>query len=336
MANSIVTQGALPISPRSGVVRTEGHYFDAFEGTVTALVNAGFIASAQLEPQARRAHGYTAFLPSGEPCPPGKKAWHIPGYRAIRQREDGTIRLEITVSKEVQAERRAAKRAQEYEAEQAQINDDIEQRGHLFRGWELAQFVGSRGESWEGTKTQLQAAGLGVGMQYPGEPGAKKQALFRCPLGFEFRVSLPLDRAKAAAGIYLALSDFAPGETQEQRREVRQAMKKSSKSNAEFRAERADFAELALKLIWREVFCKADGAIRFDLPEEGTIYASLGEAFQAVRDAIKQAPIVSDAQLEAALRAKVGAAAARNDSVLQAVLREAMKPSTPAPMLDAG
>ena len=336
MANSIVTQTNLLISTPRGIARTEGHYFDAFDGTVAALVDAGLITPADLEPQERRTPGYTAFLPGGEPCPPGKGAWRTPGYRAIRQCEDGTIRLEITVSKEVQAERRAAKRAQEYEAEQARINDDIEQRGHLFRGWKLQQFVGSRGEIWEGTKTQLQAAGLGVGMQYPGEPGAKKRAVFRCPLGFEFLVSLPLDTAKAAAGIYLASSDFSPGETQEQRREIREAVNNAGKSSAIFRAERADFAELALTLIWREVFCKADGAIRFDLPEDGAIYASLGEAFQTVRDAIKQAPIISDAQLEAALRVKVGAAAARNDSVLQAVLREAMKPVIQAPLSDAG
>lgn len=336
MAYSIVPQSNPSTALLDGVFQSEGHYFDAFEGSIGALVDAGLITPVELEPQERRAPGYTAFLPGGKSCPPGKKAWRTPGYRAIRQREDGTIRLEITVSKEVQAERRAAKRAQEYEAEQARINDDIEQRGHLFRGWKLQQFVDSRGESWEGTKTQLQAVGLGVGMQYPGEPGAKKKAVFRCPLGFEFRVSLPLDRAKAAAGIYLALSDFAPGETQEQRREVRQAVHNAGKSSAVFRAERADFAELALKLIWREVFCKADGAIRFDLPEDGAIYASLGEAFQAVRDAIKHAPIITDAQLEAALRAKVGVAAARNDSVLQAVLREAMKPSIPAPLSDAG
>ncbi|MGQ0727306.1 hypothetical protein [Acidovorax sp.] len=336
MAISIVTQSHSSKPTHEGLAWSKWLYFDAVDGTVAALVGARLITPAELEPQERRAPGYTAFLPGGKPCPPGKKAWRTPGYRAIRQREDGTIRLEITVSKEAQAERRAAKRAQEYEVEQARINDEIEQRGHLFRGWKLAQFFGSRGESWEGTKTQLQAAGLGVGMQYPGEPGAKKQAIFRCPLGFEFRVSLPLDRAKAAAGIYLALSDFAPGETQEQRREVRQAMNKSSKTNAEFREERAAFAELALKIIWREVFCKANGATRFDLPEDGAIYASLGEAFQAVRDAIKHAPIISDAQLEAALKAKVGVAAARNDSVLQAVFREAMKPSTPAPLSDAG
>ena len=176
MAYSIVPQSNPSTALLDGVFRSEGHYFDAFEGSIGALVNAGLITPAELEPQERRAPGYTAFLPGGQSCPPGKKAWRTPGYRAIRQRECGTIRVEITVSKEVQAERRAAKRAQEYEAEQARINDEIEQRGHLFRGWELAQFVGSRGESWEGTKTQLQAAGLGVGMQYPGEPGAKKQA----------------------------------------------------------------------------------------------------------------------------------------------------------------
>jgi hypothetical protein len=336
MASSIVTD-ALAADSRPGVIQQfVGHYFDAFQGDQSALIHAGLISAGELEPQSNRAPGYTAFLPGGGPCPVGKKAWRTPGYRAIRQLDDGKIRLEITVSKELQAERRATKRAQEYEAEQTRINDDIEQRGHLFRGWALDQSVGRRGERWEGTKKQLQAAGLGVGMQYPVEPGAKKKAVFRCPLGFEFHVSLPLDRAKAAAGIYLALSDFAPGETQEQRREVRQAVSNSKKSSADFRAERADFAELALKLIWREVFCKADGAIRFDLPEGGAIYASLGEAFQAVRDAIKQAPIISDAQLEAALTAKVGAAAARNDSVLQAVLRKAMKQSASASLSDAG
>ena len=177
MAYSIVPQSNPSTALLDGVFQSEGHYFDAFEGSIGALVDAGLITPVELEPQERRAPGYTAFLPGGKSCPPGKKAWRTPGYRAIRQREDGTIRLEITVSKEVQAERRAAKRAQEYEAEQARINDDIEQRGHLFRGWKLQQFVGSRGESWEGTKTQLQAVGLGVGIQYPGEPGAKKKTV---------------------------------------------------------------------------------------------------------------------------------------------------------------
>ena len=133
-------------------MRTEGHYFDAFEGTIAALVEAGFIAPVELEPQERRAPGYTSFLPSGEPCPPGKKAWRTPGFRAIRQLEGGTARLEITVSKDIQAARRAAKRAHEHEKEQERINDVLARVGNEIRGKALRMDCDSWGESWVGTK----------------------------------------------------------------------------------------------------------------------------------------------------------------------------------------
>lgn len=336
MASSIVAESTSVKPYPESIARLEGSYFDAFEGTVVALVDAGLIAAHDLIPQAGRAPGCTAFLPSGEPCPPRKGVWRSPGYRTIRQREDGTIRLEITVSKQVQAARRAKLREQQHEAEQVRINRDIEERGHLFAGWQLKQNVGSRGETWEGTKAQLQAAGLGADVQYPGEPGAKQSIVCRCPLGAEFRIHLPSwDRAKAAAGIYQAVSDFAQGETAEDRRQLRRAFGEPAKSSAAFRAECADFAELVIGFVWREVFCRTDGALRFDLPEGGATYASLGEAFQAVRDAVKHAPIVSDAKLQAALKAKVAAASARNDSALQALLREAMKPPLAEPSSDA-
>ncbi|MBY0236455.1 MAG: hypothetical protein K2W93_15860, partial [Burkholderiaceae bacterium] len=67
-----------------------------------------------------------------------------------------------------------------------------------------------RGEEWEGTKAQLQTAGLGVGEKFPGEPGAPDELTARCSLGFEFRIYLPSwNRAKAAAGIYIAQSSYS-------------------------------------------------------------------------------------------------------------------------------
>ena len=38
MAYSIVSQGNPPAALLDGVFRSEGHYFDAFEGTIGALV----------------------------------------------------------------------------------------------------------------------------------------------------------------------------------------------------------------------------------------------------------------------------------------------------------
>lgn len=319
MATSIFPQNNPSTALLNGVLRSEGHYFDAFEGTTDALVKAGLVAPAELEPQERRAPGYTAFLPGGEPCPPGKGVWRTPGYRAIRLLEGGTIRLEITVSKEIQAERRAAKRAHEYEAEQARINEVLAQVGNDLRGMELRMECGSWGESWTGTKAQLQAAGLGVGMFFPGEPGAKKKVVCKCPLGFEFEITQHIDKFKAAAGLFAAYSKYEPQETKEKRLEVRIASSRANESAEEFRAAQSGTVEGLINMIFCALHSPALRAWRFNLPGDADATAKLSEAFQAIRDVLKEGEIVQNPKLQACLQL----AAARNDVALQSLLSSA-------------
>lgn len=331
MAYSIVSQSNPPAALLDGVFQTEGHYFDAFEGTIDALVNAGLIAPAELEPQERRAPGYTAFLPGGEPCPPGKGAWRTPGYRAIRLLEDGTIRLEITVSKEVQAKRRAVKRALEYDAEQARINEALAKIGNELRGKALRMECGSRGESWTGTKAQLQAAGLGVGMLFPGEPGAKKRILCKCPMGFEFSVRQHSDKVKAAAGLFDAISWYEPHETGEMRLEVRVASSYVNESEEDFRAAQSRTVDGFINMIFCALHSPELRASRFNIPEDKDSTAKLAEAFQMIREVLKQGEVVPNPKLQARLQL----ASARNDTTLQTLLASAQEQPAQRPIGDA-
>lgn len=207
MAVSIVPDRAGQASA-AGVVKGSRWYCDHYTGAPAALIAAGHISLEQLTPQAGRSPGRTAFMPDGQPCPPRVKAWREPGFKAVQQLEDGTCTVEVTVAKEVQKWRRAQVRAAEHEAKQARINNELAERGHEFRNWKLRQSFDRDGEIWEGTKAQLQGAGLGQGLSFPGEPGAPEALHCSCPLGFQFRVVQPYDCAKAAAGIFTAYSSF--------------------------------------------------------------------------------------------------------------------------------
>lgn len=206
MALSIVSQAdATPTL--AGIAKSSRWSCDVYTGSASALLAAGLITPEQLEPQKGRTPGYTAFLPNGEPCPTHLRTWREPGFKAIRQQPDGSYSVEITASKEVQLWRRRAEKAARHEQEQVRINKAIAEGGSEYRNWQFKQNFSGSAETWEGTKAQLQAAGLGVGMKFPGEPGAPEHVYCQCPLGFTFRIHLPdYCAAKAAAGIYVAHS----------------------------------------------------------------------------------------------------------------------------------
>lgn len=211
MALSIVADGASVPSQATGIVKSTYWFCDAYVGSADALIQAGHITAGELAPQPGRPLGKMAFLSSGEPCPPSRRAWREPGYKTISLNEDGTYRVEVTVSKELQAWRRKQDAAADAEREQQRIVKEIAEDGHKYRNWTLRHEYGGGSESWEGTKAQLQAEGIGVGLNFPGEPGAPEELQCKCPLGFDVRVFLPTyPRAKAAAGIYMAQSFYVP------------------------------------------------------------------------------------------------------------------------------
>jgi hypothetical protein len=194
-----------------GVKKSSRWSCDVFTGQPDALIAAGLMSREQLEPQKGRTPGYTAFLPNGEPCPIHLRTWREPGFKAIRQQDDGEYSVEITVAKDVQLCRRRAEREAAQEAEQARINKAVAEKGDAYRNWTLRQDFSGGAETWQGTKAQLQAAGLGVGMKFPGEPGAPEYLHCQCPLGFDFRIHRPeYDLLKVAAGIYIAHSWYLP------------------------------------------------------------------------------------------------------------------------------
>lgn len=443
MALRIVAESTPTADTLPGITKSSTCSRDVFSGPADALVAAGLVALDELQPQEGRPHGVTAFLPGGEPCPPSRRAWREPGFRVIRLLDDGSYRLEVTVCKEVQAWRRKQKAAAEHEAEQERINKEVAEYGHKYRNWVLRHDFSGRAETWEGTKGQLQAIGIGVGLQYPGEPGAPEYVYCKCPLGFDVRIYLPqYERAKAAAGIYLAQSfykssaeeskhyvPYAPGvllevwadgwtdrdffvgsaealvaanlvpsvrlfpgqpgtnkcqasyrkdwtpsttsgrqddwaatickrgkgrfivevpvsnaefkrrkaarderkEEEEkteaalakERRELRQLAIGGNKTVEEFRAERMEEVAFDLKVLWRQVFERADGALRFDIPEDSELMEELADAFQTIRDAVQSAEVTVDKQLESELNKRLKLTAARNDKGLQSLLGKA-------------
>ncbi|NPC57857.1 hypothetical protein [Caenimonas soli] len=422
------------------MTKTSSRARDVFTGTADALVAAGLITPGELKPQKGRPDGCTAFLAGGEPCPPSRRAWREPGYRAIRLLDDGTYRLEVTVSKEVQAWRRKQAAAAEHEAEQDRINKEVAEEGHKYRNWALRHDFGGYAETWEGTKAQLQAHGIGVGLKFPGEPGAPEELQCKCPLGFAVRVfRSSCDRAKTAAGIYIAQSFYlprckepkqyvahAPGVMREvstaagwlssdlyygtanaliaaglvpdfdlfpgqpgrnkvqasyrkdwtpattsngqewgatickrgkggqysvevpvsQEEEQRRRSLRKSRDDENQQKERA-IADERRKLrqlangtemsvekfrencawateVWigelRRVFAKADGVLRFDIPEDSELSDELAEAFQTIREAVQTADVTHDKKLEAEVHKRLKLTAAQNDKGLQSLL----------------
>src|SRR6185369_3846695 len=145
VAESTSAAGALP-----GITKSATCSRDLFSGPADALVAAGLVTQDELRPQPGRPQGVTAFLPGGEPCPPTRRAWREPGFRVIRQLDDGTYCLEVTAPKEVQAWRRK-------EDAEKRINKELAEHGHEYRNWTLRHDFNGRAETWEGTKGQLQA-----------------------------------------------------------------------------------------------------------------------------------------------------------------------------------
>lgn len=195
----------------AGIEQSSRWNCDIYRGSKEALIAAGIIAAVQLERQPGRREGYTVFLPDGQPCPPTRRAWRDPGYKTILLLEDGSYLVEATASKEVQARRREQENAVNRAAEQERINEEIAQHGHKYRNWQLHHNFDGCAETWEGTKAQLQAEGIGTGLAFPGEPGSLNELYCRCPLGFDVRIyQSGYERAKTAAGIYTAQSRYIP------------------------------------------------------------------------------------------------------------------------------
>jgi hypothetical protein len=444
MALSIVAQASEPASESlPGITKSSRWSCDIFTGTADALIAAGLITADQLKPQKGRTPGYTAFLSNGEMCPLHLRTWREPGFKAIREQRDGTYSVEVTVAKDVQLWRRRAESAAKHEAEHARINEELAKSGSEYRNWRFRQDFGGCAETWEGTKAQLQAAGIGVGMMFPGEPGVGEYLTCKCPLGFTFRIHLPeYNAAKAAAGIYIAHSSYLPsadeapfepcapgvlqqvwmpscwgtsdyftgtadalvragivpsmdlfpgqpGRTkmqasyradwspmgaanqneqrwgatirkrgkaefivekpvssaeQQRRRDAHKAYEEDRKQQQaklaeerkqlrqgvapqvtieQFRSDRTRMAEFTIKLLWTEVFAKEDGALSFDIPEDGELWDDLAEAFQTIRDVVREADILRDKKKVAAAQTRLKLVAARNDQGLQSLLRDA-------------
>jgi hypothetical protein len=454
MALSIVADASsAPDIP--GVSKTTRWVCDVYRGTADALVDAGLITLSQLKPQKGRRAGYTVFLADGSQCPPEQRSWRQPGYKSILQVDDGTYLVEVTVSKEVQAWRRKADKAAEHEREQQRIDKALAENGARYRNWQMKHgFIGDPScgsyqvdyEWWEGTKAQLQQEGIGVGMLFPGEPGAPQELYCKCPLGFHVRVYLPgsgYAPEKAAARIYTAQSWYVPRNTEPKqyvqhapgvmrevwrplgwnsrldfyqgsphalvaaglvpalhlfpgqpgmnkhqasyrkdwtpatnpgRRDFGAILRRRGKSNefclelpvsdaeekrreevcnrldkerserskvlaAErqqlrqglqpektvevFRTERAEMAEILLKLIWKQVFTDADGALSFDLEDGSELRDEVADAFQTIRDVVKEAGVLRDKKHVAAVQTRLKLVAARNDTGLQSVLQDA-------------
>jgi hypothetical protein len=209
MALSIVADDS-SAPDASGITKSSRWRCNVFRGAADALIAALVITTDELEPHKGRREGYTVFLPDGQPCPPTRRGdWRDPGYKTIFRLDDGSYVVEVTVSKEVQAWRRKQEQAAEHEAEQERINKEIAENGGQYRNWTLRHNYGPFAETWEGTKEQLHAEGIGVGIAFPGEPGVKGDVYCNCPLGFAVRIYLPTyNRAEEAARIYTAQSAY--------------------------------------------------------------------------------------------------------------------------------
>lgn len=201
---------AAPVLHHDGVEVSQTWRTDVFTGTPQALMSAGVITAAQLEPQHFRGERKAAYLPSGEPCPRHVRAWRQPGYKSVFQTTLGTCVVEITVSKTEQAARRRAARIASAEADEVRINQELAERGATVIPQTLVHEFERDFESWTGTKQQLQAAGFAVGKAFPGEPGAHKVLNCACKLGFPVRISRHYDLVEAAAGVFRATSDYLP------------------------------------------------------------------------------------------------------------------------------
>ncbi|MDB5956745.1 hypothetical protein [Ramlibacter sp.] len=451
MALGIVAATPAAADSLPDITKSSRWFCDIYSGTAEALIAADLITRAQLQPQKGRQPGVTAFHAHGEPCQAHLRVWRDPGYKVIRQQDDGSLCVEVTVSREMQAWRRKAEKAAEHEREQQQMDKALSECGPEYRNWKLQH--GYRNgqatwqadyEWWEGTKEQLQREGIGGGMLFPGEPGGPEELHCKCALGFDVRVYLPGSTQKAAARIYTAQSWYVPhtkeakqyvqhapgvmrevwrpsgwrgrdfyygkaealiaaglvpslhlfpgrsgmnkqqasyrqdwtpatssphmdfgatirrrgkgnefclelavSDAEEKRREhvcmqrdterserakvlaaereqLRQAVQPETTAE-EFRARRAELGEFWLKMIWKQVFANAEGALSFEVPEGSALREDLARAFQTIRDAVQEADIVRDKKQVVAAQTRLKLVAARNDTGLQSVLEDAKR-----------
>lgn len=183
---------------------------DSYQGSAEALIALGVLKPEELSPQKGRPAGTTVFLPDGAPCPPTCRAWRDPGYKTVFLCDDGDYIVEITVAREEQRARYAVVKAANAEQREQYLNKRLAEQGTPATPAAMKHGFWDWCEWWEGTKPQLQKAGIGAGLPFPDEPGAPKTVHCACPLNFAVEIDLHYDDAKAAAGIYSARSRFAP------------------------------------------------------------------------------------------------------------------------------
>lgn len=198
-------------------------YCDTFTGRGPALVSAGRVTIQQLEEQAGSKFGRAAFLPDGSPIPSGSGGrWRMPGYKVVVALGQDQFRVEISVEKEEQSRRSAAIAAARCAKREHEILAELKTRkaelltAPLTHGWD------DWCESWEGTKAQLQAEGIGIGKSFPGELGMpSKVVTFTHPEGFAVEVHPHYDRVKQLAGQFHAWARYAEPAWMIREKEVR-------------------------------------------------------------------------------------------------------------------
>ena len=197
-----------------GVTKDAIEWFcDGYTGTGDALVAAGLVTAAQLLPQEGRRFGRAAFFPDGSPVPKGINSSRIPGYKVVTDLGAGRFRVAITKTKEEQEARQAADAAkreveQEDRREQELVVDMSKLLEHEWSPW---------CEVWRGTKAQLQAIGLGVGVAFPGEVDAPCCVHVIDPDGWPVEIDLQTcdKRSDVCPGYrYVARSRYLPIEPQ--------------------------------------------------------------------------------------------------------------------------
>jgi hypothetical protein len=161
MAKTNLTAQSI-FSPIAAVAHTVGEdHDDVYEGSSQALIAAGLIQSAdQLVAQGRCRASY--LLPNGERVQRGALGSHraSAGFREVSLVAPDFYRVRLTVSAEEQAKRRIAGRVKR-EAKSAEY-EAAQPLDHRFTDTE---------ERWVGTREQLRAVGIGVGIDFPGDNG---------------------------------------------------------------------------------------------------------------------------------------------------------------------
>ncbi len=182
---------------------------DSFRASPEKLIAAGIISRDQLASQPGREGRPAVFLPDGTACPLYVRgAWRQPDYKTVFLAADGKCTVEITVSTEEQRIRRKAEREAEAEALELELNKELAAQGSSLIPRELEYRAARDDEIWTGTKAQLQAAGIGVGIAFPGERGTPTRVHCKCPLGFPVAIRAHWEKLKAAAGIFDARSPY--------------------------------------------------------------------------------------------------------------------------------